>query len=256
MISRFDSLQWFPTAKPSSSATMRLFCFPYAGGSIAVFRNWARYLSGPIEICPLQLPGRGARFLEPSFQDITSLVSAISKAIIPFLDKPFAFFGHSLGGLIAYELAHQVNAEYSKQPVHLTVSACPGPCEITNHRSLHGLSDQELIAELRAFKGTPAGLLENKELMALALPALRADFSLFDSFSYTERKPLKCSLTVLGGLQDRVISAGKMESWYRVTTGKFSFYQFQGDHFFLHSEEASVLKLIQQKLLALIYEVA
>ncbi len=256
MTSRFDSLLWFPTVEPNSSALMRLFCFPYAGGSITVFRNWAKYLPSSIEICPIQLPGRGARFLEPSFQQITPLLSVICKKIEPFLDKPFAFFGHSLGGLIAYELAHRVRSKYSKQPIHLMVSACPAPGEINKHRSLCKLSDKDLITELRQLKGTPMDLLENEELMALTLPTLRADFSLYESYNYTFHESLECPVTVLGGMQDHVISTGKLERWYRETTGEFSFYHFSGDHFFLHSEEAAVLTLIQQKLLSLIYKVA
>ncbi len=251
-----DSSTWFPTIRCKSSARLRLFCFPYAGGNSAAFRSWPQYFPESVEICPVQLPGRGARFLESPIKKFPLLIDAIVNVIKPFLDEPFAFFGHSLGSLIAFEITHQLGSDFSLQPIHLIVSGCSAPSHITQRQILSKLSDRELVDELRQLNGTPSELLNNKELMAMVLPGLRADFALYESYRYKPRRPLECPLTVFGGTEDRTVDSTQLELWSEETKDLFSLYQLPGNHFFLHNEEATVLMLILQKLKTLIHKVA
>ncbi len=244
---------WFPTVRCSSSTKLRLFCFPYAGGGAVVFSTWGKYFPESVQICPIQLPGRSVRYLESPIAQFSFLVKAIVKAIGSFLDKPFAFFGHSLGGLVAFEITHQLRSNYSIQPTHLIVSGCTAPRCKTERKVLSKLPDRELIRELFQLNGTPRELLENEELMALLLPSLRADFALYESYQYRHRVPLGCPLTVLGGAEDRGVDWRQLELWGVETEGMFSLHQFPGDHFFLHSEEHAVLMLILNKLKFPIY---
>ena len=118
---------WIVYSKPNPNAKMRLFCFPYAGGGALVFRDWQDYLPDYIQVCPIEIPGRGSRLMETPFEDTTSLIKTIAPVIKPYLDLPFAFFGHSLGALISFELACFLQQEYNKVPVHLIVSGRQAP---------------------------------------------------------------------------------------------------------------------------------
>lgn len=201
-----------------------------------------------MEVCPIQLPGRSVRFLESPFEQFSSLTETVIRQMTPLLDKPFAFFGHSLGGLIAFEIAHQLRSDYAIQPDHLIISGCAGPSCKARRNALSNLPDKELINELRQLNGTPDELLESEEFMALSLPVLRADFALYESYLHKSRMPLECPLTVLGGMEDREAAWWQLELWKNETAGMFSSYQLPGDHFFLHEQEATVLRLIRNKL--------
>src|SRR5437763_15337105 len=168
---------WLVSRKPNPRARVRLFCFPYAGGGDSVFRAWQKGLSEAIEVCPVQLPGRGARISEPPFTELSPLVRAAAQALAPHLDKPFAFFGHSMGALICFELARHLRKDGGPQPVHLFVSGRCGP-QTPREPFAGDLPDSEFQEMLRRYNGTPEEVLENRELMELLLPAVRADFAL------------------------------------------------------------------------------
>lgn len=138
-----DASIWFPTVRCSSSTKLRLFCFPYAGGGVAAFSTWGKYFPESVQICPIQLPGRSVRFLESSIVQLSFLIKAVVKAMSSFLDKPFAFFGHSLGALVAFEVTHQLRSNYSIQPSHLIVSGCVAPRYKTEREILSKLPDRD-----------------------------------------------------------------------------------------------------------------
>src|SRR5262249_13687929 len=119
--------RWLACARPRPQADIRLFCFPYAGGGASVFRGWADGLPASVEVCPVQLPGRGTRFREPAFTRLPPLIEALAESLRPHLDRPFAFFGHSLGALVAFELARYLHQHQGREPVRLFVSGCGGP---------------------------------------------------------------------------------------------------------------------------------
>ena len=233
--------------KPNRRAGVRLFCFPYAGGGDFIFRSWQRILSDAIEVCPVQLPGRGSRIAEPPLTEINQLIPLASEALVPHLDKPFALFGHSMGALIAFELAHYLRKEYGAQPVHLFASGRCSPQTMSEPIDLKQF-DSELPEMLRRYNGTPAEALENPELMELVLPVLRADLALCKSYRYTPKPPFSFPITAFGGLDDHGVTRQCIESWREHTTGTFALRMLPGDHFFLKASRLPLLEAISKEL--------
>jgi medium-chain acyl-[acyl-carrier-protein] hydrolase len=240
----FDS--WIPLGKPDPEARLRLFCFPYAGGGALVFRNWSDGLPADVEVCPVQLPGRGTRLMEHPFTQLPPLVAALAQALSPLLDKPFAFFGHSLGALVSFELARQLRRQYGVHPVRLFVSAGRAPQIPHRGPPIHILPEKEFLAELRRLNGTPSELLDHKELMVIMLPLLRADFAVYETYVYSSEPPLNCPISAFGGLQDRKVNNSDLEAWRAQTNISFSLRMFPGDHFFL--KQPLLLRVLSQEL--------
>ena len=166
------------------------------------------------------------------------LVEEIANAIQPVLDKPFFFFGHSLGAVLAFELARRLNP----QPQILFVSACGAPHVPNPNRPIHALSDSEFIKSLEELNGLPAEVASNAELMELLLPALRADFEAIENYHYTSNEHrLNCSIVAFGGLEDAHVDRSRLESWDHHTNGSFKSHYFSGDHFFINTARQSVI---------------
>lgn len=253
-----EACRWLPDLSPTLGTTLRLFCFPYAGGSAAVFRNWQAYFPESISVCPVHFPGRGARFQELAIKEFPELVNAIADAVQARSDVPFAFLGHSLGSLIAFEVIHRLQARRLPLPVHFIASGCIAPSlveELRRHR-LSELQDQDLTDKLRQLNGTPTEILEHADLLSLLLPIVRADFALYESYRYQVRQPLDCELTVIGGLNDKEVTRNHLVSWCQETLRHFSLYQLPGDHFYIHQHEATLLQLILGKFLSYTHKVA
>ena len=252
MIKISTSSSWTPFYRPKAKqARLRLFCFPYAGGGASVFRDWAESLPAIVEICPIQLPGRENQIRERAFDKFHALVTALSFAIQPYLDIPFAFWGHSMGALISFELARQLRRENKPQPHHLFVSAYKAPQLPDSAFQIHKLPDKEFIKELRRLNGTPEEVLQNAELMQLMLPILRADFTLVETYRYTVEEPLDCSISAFGGLQDDVVNNNDLEAWNEQTLQTFNLRMFPGDHFYLRSYRRHLLSVVSQDLIHL-----
>jgi medium-chain acyl-[acyl-carrier-protein] hydrolase len=232
--------------KPNPSASLRLFCFPYAGGSSYIFRSWSDRLPKTMEICPIELPGRGIQIKSTPFKQIEPLVKAIAREILPYLDKPFAFFGHSMGGLVSFELARFIRREYNLEPVHLLISGRRAPQTKDLKPPINNLPETDFLQELRQLNGTPEEVLNNHELMEILVPILRADFAVLETYIYSQEAPLNCPISVFGGLQDREISIEKLEAWQVQTLNSFSLKMLPGDHFFIHSSQSFLAELNQQ----------
>lgn len=228
---------------------IRLFCFPYAGGTAAVFQRWHPIFPQWVEICPIQYPGRGNRMRERPFTNVPPLAQEIAEAITPLLDLPFAFFGHSMGALIQFELARELWKKQNKQPVHLFASSSRAPQFPNRDRISYDLAEPEFIEELRHLNGTPPEVLEHKELMALMLPLLRADFAVSQTYFCLEERQLSCPLSALGGEADPSVSIDELEGWGKQTTGAFSLQMFPGDHFYLHGSETALTQRVITSLI-------
>ncbi|MFC6336762.1 alpha/beta fold hydrolase [Pseudomonas sp. CCM 7891] len=224
----------------SMPARLRLFCLPYSGASAMVYSRWRRALPEWLQVCPLELPGRGMRMDEPLQRDIKALAAQLAAEISTQLDGPYALFGHSLGGLLAFELAHALRARGLPAPLALFASGTAGPARRDVSEYAIEKTDAQLIARLRELKGTAEDALANHELMQLMLPILRADFLLCGSFHYGEREPLAMPIHVFGGKQDSV-RAEQLLDWQEDTSTGFSLDLFEGHHFFLMQQESSVL---------------
>lgn len=239
---------WIIRRKPSPQARLRLFCFPYAGGGVSIFRAWSDTLPADVEVCPLQFPGRGTRLMEPPFTQLSPLVQALAEALFPLLDKPFAFFGHSLGALVSFELARRLRRQYAVQPVRLFISADRAPQIPNRDPAIHSLPEGEFLTELRRLKGTPTELLEDEEVMQIMLPVLRADFAVYETYRYSTEPPLNCPISAFGGLQDHRVNRGDLEAWRDHTGVSFSLTMFPGDHFYLNTTQPALLQALSQEL--------
>lgn len=227
---------------------LRLLCFPYAGGAAHIFHHWHQTLLEFVEVWAVQLPGRGRRLPEPPFTNLHDLVAAAAQALAPHLDRPFAFFGHSMGAMIAFELARHLRRAGAEGLAHLFVSGCRAPQLARTRPVTYDLPEQEFLAEIGRLKDTPAEVLSNPELMQLLLPILRADFTVTETCQYRDEPPLTCPLTVFGSLEDEDVPGESLSSWRAQTTAAFSLCLLPGDHFFLHGSQALLLKAVGREL--------
>ena len=235
------SQHWLRTWSGSQKAPIRLFCFPYAGGGANVFQTWSAGLWNAAEVLAIELPGRGRRFSAPLETQVGSLVEGITTALLPYLDKPYAMFGHSLGALLAFEVARHVKHQNQPEPRHLMVSGRDAPHWPNPTPPIHHLPDAEFIAAIRRYNGTPEAVLANPELLDLFLPVLRADFKLAEAYDYTPGPNLSCPITVYGGTEDDHTTPDGLGAWQQLTDGPFNSHLFEGDHFFLQTQQKTLL---------------
>jgi len=240
---------WIFFRRPNPRARLRLFCFPYAGGGASIYRQWGESLAAvDVEVLPVQLPGRESRLMEKPFVRFQPLVDTLIQALSPFMDQPFAFFGHSLGAVIGFELAHQLRIESRQEPLALLVSGRRAPHVPDDDPPMYDLPEAEFKAKLRELDGTPEAVLENPELMALMLPLLRADFELIETYAARERPPLAMPVLAYGGLEDPDVERQHMEAWQVVSQAQFNLRMFPGDHFFLHPQRDDLLAAVAADL--------
>ena len=239
---------WLSCRRSSPSGRVRLFCFPYAGAGALIFRAWGSCLPTTVEVCPVQLPGHGSRMKEPPFTSLGPLVSDAAAALLPHLGERFAFFGHSMGALIAFELARLLRREHCLMPCHLFISGAPAPQLQRTGPITYDLPDTEFLGTLRELNGTPKEVLEERDLMQVLLPLLRADFAVCQTYEYVNDIPLPCPITAFGGMDDAEASRERVEAWCAQTISGFSLHLLPGDHFFLHSQHAFMLRMLAREL--------
>ena len=238
--------RWVMINSRKPAATIRLFCFPYAGSGASIFRDWQNHLPDDIEVVRVQLPGRENRFTEPRFSKLPDVIAPLFDLIGEMADKPFYFFGHSVGALIAFELTRALQRNGSSVPFHLVVSGMRAP-QLPRREELHYLMDDEtLLQKLKEYNGTPKDLLQDTELMRFFLPQLRDDFAISETYEHIPGLPLRCPLTALGGDSDPNVSESDVASWFTNTNGQFRYLLFAGDHFFIHPNKKAILDLLGQ----------
>jgi medium-chain acyl-[acyl-carrier-protein] hydrolase len=176
------------------------------------------------------------------------LAGAIAQAILPYVDKPFAFFGHSMGALVGYEVARLLRDGHGLEPTHLFVSAHGGPHIPESDRHVYKLSDSEFVKHLRTLNGTPNEVFDHPELMQLLLPILRADFELLGTYDYQPGAPFNCPITVFGGTQDYSVTPEQLEGWKIHTTANCLVKFLPGDHFYLLSHKSLLLRMLAEEL--------
>jgi medium-chain acyl-[acyl-carrier-protein] hydrolase len=238
---------WIRLYAPDARARLRLFCFPYAGRGASLYRGWNRRLPSWIEVCAIQLPGREERIREPAFTNMDALCDALLPSLVPYLDMPVAFFGHSMGALIAHHAATRLR-DQGRSPVHLVVSGQRAPHLPLGRPQSYNLPEAAFRERLRTLNGTPEQVLKNPELMDLFRKLLRADFELTECTPRERRDPLDCPVTAFGGLADPEVPRAHLEAWREATRGAFYSHMFTGDHFYLTSNESELTALLAQRL--------
>ena len=239
---------WVVIPRPAPSARLRLFCFPYAGGGASIYYPWPRGLPPEVELCSVQLPGRESRLSEKPFSNVLELVDRMAEALTPWMDRPFAFFGHSNGALMAFELARRLRRDGRRGPVHLFVSGRPAPHVAIEEPPIHDLPEPEFLQALRRFKGTPEEVLQNAEIMELISPVLRADFAMSETYVYQPDRPLAVPLSAYGGRTDDEVPEEQVAAWREHTTADFRQVMFPGDHFFINGDRDRVLAELSREL--------
>lgn len=245
---------WLPYRKPRSTpARVRLFCFPYAGGGASIYRPWQDALPQTIEVCAVQLPGREGRLREAPIAAIETLVPMMADGLAPSLGAgTFAFFGHSMGAILAFELARELRGRGKPLPIHLFPSACPAP-HIPDDDASHSLPDDELVEKLRELGGMSEEVLAHRELMEMILPVFRADAAITETYQHRDEPPLDVPITAFGGLADAKATPADMEAWRRHTQSAFARAMVPGGHFYVReaASRAPVITTVARVLSAI-----
>lgn len=235
---------WLRRFQPAPEAPVRLVCLPHAGGSASFYFPVARALAPAMDVLAVQYPGRQDRRHEPGITRLAELADRITEALLPWADRPLALFGHSMGGLLGYEVAARLE-DAGTAPAALFASARRAP---SRHRveSVHLRSDAGVIEELKLLDGTDSGMLMDDELLRMILPALRSDYEAIETYRHQPRPPLSTPVVVLTGDDDPQVTADEAQAWSAHTSAGFSLHTFKGGHFYLTRHQTEVLDIIRR----------
>ena len=252
MINTEAKNEWFVQLSKSTEAKLYLYCFPFAGGSSNVFRRWPLFVPAGVEVVPVEIPGHGKRLQEQPFSNLFELVEKMGAEIGAMLRQPFAFLGHSMGALLAFELTRFLRRQKLPMPRQLFVSAHVAPHTPSLREPIYGLPEKEFIARLQEINGTPQQVLQNDELRALFLPILRSDFKLCETYEYKESLTFDFPITAFCGDADADVEPQHMEAWSTHTMSMFNMHVVSGDHFFIQSAEQEFFHILRKELNTLI----
>jgi medium-chain acyl-[acyl-carrier-protein] hydrolase len=238
------STGWCVRWRAAPAAGLRLFCLPHAGGGASAYRGWAERLAPGIEVIAVRPPGRETRFREPPFTRVEDLVPELLDAVEPWLDRPHAWYGHSLGALVAFEACRAVRRRALPDPVRLLVSGRVAPHLPLRHPPVHDAPAAEFTERLRRLDGTPREVLDDPRLLAALLPMLRADLAVSERYRYRAEPPLDVPISAYGGLGDAYAHGSEVGAWRRHTTAGCVVRMFPGGHFFPHETVAEVLPAV------------
>jgi surfactin synthase thioesterase subunit len=231
---------------------LKLFCFPYAGGSSAIFTNWKQFIDPSIQLIPIELSGRGKRIQEPLYKDVQEMITdAFSIVRKELNNEPFSFFGHSMGGMISYQLGQYFKEKSLPTPKHIFFSGRSAPhVDRPDEKKYHLMDEKNFKQEVINLGGTPAEFFDHPELVELFLPLLKNDFKLAETnINKGEIHPLDCNITVFLG-KDEDLTTDQCDGWKKHTSKLCSIHYFEGGHFFLHNETEQIVRLINNTLLS------
>jgi medium-chain acyl-[acyl-carrier-protein] hydrolase len=240
---------WVQVSRPDPRRRLRLFCLPYAGGAASAYRLWGGALAPEVEVCAVQLPGRGSRFRETPFRSATALVAAVADGLGPMMDVPFALFGHSMGAVVAFELARELRRRSRPGPALLIVSGRQAPPRPSPLPPFGHLPEAEFLREVCGrYDNIPDEVLAEKELLQLVLPALRADILVLETHTSQPEPPLDCPISCFGGEEDPHVSREDLEAWAAHTRAGSTMRIFPGRHFFIDTAREAVWRALREDL--------
>jgi surfactin synthase thioesterase subunit len=237
-----ESSRWLCRYRPAPQARVRLVCFPHAGGSASYFYPVAQALAADIDVIAVQYPGRQNRRLEPCCDSISELADQVGRELRAE-PAPIAFFGHSMGAIVAFEVARRMERGTGTGPAALFASGRRAPSR-SRAENVHERDDAGLVAEILALGGTDSALLQDRELLSMVLPAIRADYRAIERYSCPPGVTISSPVTVLTGTADPRTTQPEAEAWRGHTTGRFSLHSYPGGHFFLQSHIPEILAVI------------
>lgn len=232
----------------NTSTSTSLFAVPFAGGSAHFYQIWGQQDLGAVQGYAVELPGRGLRLREPLIPEFSDLVRNLAHSFAPVLTSPYAFFGHSMGAFLAFELIRAFEMTGAPIPVHLFVSACRAPHLPRRIRPWHALPENDLIAEIEQLNGTPPGALQNEQVREMMMPVFRADFRLSEEYSYVPREPVTVPISVFGGTSDPLVSSDELNAWSEHTSDFRGSFLFPGGHFYLTEHADDVVAAVRTGL--------
>lgn len=238
---------WLPLYQHEPNARLRLFCFPHAGGNAQSFRAWSKQLGPKYEICAVQTPGRWNRYQEPPISHFPTLVDLVTTSLQEYFSQPFALFGHSVGALLAFEVARDLRRKGLPRPRYLFLAGRRAPTIHQREPAISSLSDEALVAFIAdRFGAIPEPVLNDPEMLKIILPLLRADLELAQNYVYAAEPPLESPIAAFGGMSDRTTLPFWLEAWRDQTSADFTVKMFPGGHFFLDTARGDLLKSVDQ----------
>ncbi|MDI5965003.1 thioesterase II family protein [Streptantibioticus silvisoli] len=247
--------RWIRPLRPLPAARLRLVCLPHAGGTAGYFRDWADLLPPDVELWAVQYPGRENRIAEPFVDRMAPLADHVARELAPFPDPPLVLFGHSMGAVLAHEVARRLTAAAGPRAVHhLVVSGCAAPHlvrPLAGQEGAHLLPDDDLVAVLRRLDPDGTALLEDPDMRSVLLPAVRNDYELIQSYRGSPHPPLRAGITAFAGRQDDAVDDDALDAWAQATRGRFDRRSFPGGHFYLSHHRDEVVSALGDVLRAL-----
>ncbi|QWI15044.1 thioesterase [Bacillus wiedmannii] len=226
---------------------IKLFCIPFAGGSAVVYSKWKKLMDPFIVVNEVELAGRGRRMNEPLIDNMEEMVEDIYYSIKDYITEPYAIFGHSMGGLLTYELCHKLQKEGYPDPVHVFVSGRKAPQLKARRKIIHDLPNEEFISEILKYDGMDKSIFENKELADIFLPILKADFKLIETYEFNQPfNLLNFDISVFHGIDDKAVDFEELSHWSEVTKKESKIYTFPGGHFFINEYTEQVVNKINE----------
>jgi medium-chain acyl-[acyl-carrier-protein] hydrolase len=238
------------TPEPAGRRRLRLLCLPYAGGGAGVFIPWAKVLPEEIEVCAVRLPARESRWKEAPCTSVAAIAGQLATDVAPYLaDAPYAVFGHSVGSLIGFELLREFRRRGFPLPRLFVAAGRGAPQTPPRAHSIHGLPDDQFLdAMVRRYQAIPRVVLEDKELLQLYLPPLRADMTANETYRHAEEAPLEIPIVAMGGLDDHTVLFEDLAGWRVHTSAAFELEMFPGGHFFLQEQRSHLLSILRRRL--------
>lgn len=233
--------RWFSVLDGRRDARVRMFCFPYAGGSAHIYRTWQRELHDDVDVVAMQPPARGPRMREAPMQSVREMIEAIVPEIVPMMDRPCIFFGYSMGAVIAYEVAIALQKSGQRRLALFIAAARRGPSQLPLRAPIYDLPDEAFIEELRKYGGTPPEILADSELLKMVMPTIRADFALSDTYRYNaDDGPLRSRALLIGSKTDPYVPWDDLLTWQQTLEGECTVREIGEGHFFIHSHAAEL----------------